>query len=51
MRMNQEKYSKKTKIIALIAALILAYLVIHHLTKKPPMTIPLPVVAVQKPAL
>lgn len=49
--MNQEKYSKKTKIIALIAALILAYLVIHHLTKKPPMTIPLPVVAVQKPAL
>jgi len=51
MRMNQEKYSKKTKIIALIAALILAYLVIHYLTKKTPMTIPPPVVAVQKPAL
>ena len=51
MSMNQEKYSNKTKIIALAAVLILAYFFIHHFTKKPAMAIPLPVVAVQKPEL
>ncbi len=49
--MNQEKYSKRTKIALVIAAVILAYLVIHHLTKKQPIAIPLPQVSVQKPEL
>lgn len=49
--MNKEKDAKKTKIKFLIAALIVAYFMIHYFTKKPEMVIPLPMVTVQKPEL
>ncbi|WP_199744141.1 efflux RND transporter periplasmic adaptor subunit [Legionella sp. km772] len=49
--MNQEKKSKQTKVIVFIAVLVLAYFVIQHFTKKEEITLPLPVVVVQKPVL
>lgn len=51
MRMNQEKYSTKSKILLLIIALLIVYWAIHHFTKKKELVIPLPVVTVQQPQL
>lgn len=51
MSMNQVKHSKAVKIAVLIGVLFIAYKMIHHFTHSNELTIPLPVVVVQKPKL
>ena len=49
--MNQKKQTKTTKIVLLIGAIFIAYKLEYHFTNHSELTIPLPVVVVQKPKL
>lgn len=49
--MNFDRHSKSTKIAAVLAALVVVYAVVHYSSRSKAPSIPLPVVAVQKPQL
>lgn len=51
MSMNFKKNAKSMKIVGLIGGVLIVYYAIHHLTGTDNLTIPLPVVSVQKPQL
>lgn len=51
IRMNIDRQSRPAKIAALVFAVLLLYLIVHHFSKKPPPGLPTPVVDVTQPKL